>query len=458
MSFLRILLLLTAVLLASACAPTRPDLSRLYADMAHDPGQPPVILIHGLGGSTLVDPNSGRQVWPGSLSTLALSNFSVLRDSSAEDREGAGLVPGGLMEDVVGVDFYGELLHTLENVGRFVKSSPGQPVGNERRRYYVLLYDWRKDNLATVRKLHALIEQIRRDYDDPTLRVDIIAHSNGGVVTNWYLRYGPNDLPASGAAPTPWLEGEQRVRRVLMLGTPLLGAATSLERLMYGTRLGLRTVPVEVMATFSTPYQALPHPLTQPIMDTAGKPVAVNIYDPVQWRQRKWGVYAPEVSERMRGAAATPAAGEQAVAQLQANFEAQLRRAERMQRALTAPLPPLKVQISSFGGDCEMTPGRAVLLDEAEGGRLLFRPGQVPGKGANGRSGRRGFERLMLEPGDGLVTRTSQTARRPPGVAAEDPGFTMLPIQGSFFLCESHGRLTHNLFFQDNLLYFLLSR
>ena len=34
----------------------------------------------------------------------------------------------------------------------------------------------------------------------------------------------------------------------------------------------------------------------------------------------------------------------------------------------------------------------------------------------------------------------------------------MLPIRGSFFLCESHGRLTHNLYFQDNLLYFLLSR
>ena len=64
----------------------------------------------------------------------------------------------------------------------------------------------------------------------------------------------------------------------------------------------------------------------------------------------------------------------------------------------------------------------------------------------------------MLEPGDGLVTRTSQTARRPPGVDREADGFHMLPVRGSFFLCESHGRLTHNLYFQDNLLYFLLSR
>jgi hypothetical protein len=63
----------------------------------------------------------------------------------------------------------------------------------------------------------------------------------------------------------------------------------------------------------------------------------------------------------------------------------------------------------------------------------------------------------MIEPGDGLVTRSSQLARRPAGV---DPGrddFHMLPTTQTFFLCESHGRLTHNPYFQNNLLYFLLS-
>jgi len=147
---------------------------------------------------------------------------------------------------VAGVDFYGELLRTLESVGRFERSTPGTPVGSERRRYYVLLYDWRKDNIVAVRKLHAMIEQIRVDYGDPNLRVDIVAHSNGGTITNWYLRYGPNDVPAEGPMPT-WEEGDKRIRRVIMLGTPMLGAVTSLERLVYGTRLAVRTVPVEVI-------------------------------------------------------------------------------------------------------------------------------------------------------------------------------------------------------------------
>jgi hypothetical protein len=258
-----------------------------------------------------------------------------------------------------------------------------------------------------------------------------------------------------------WDEGDQRIRRVVMLGTPMLGAVTSLERLVYGTRLALRTVPVEVMSTFATPFQALPHPKTTPILDTQGRPVAIDIYDPAQWRKHHWGVYSPEVEARVRDSGGDGAAGERAVAQMHAVFEANLRRAARLQWALSEPLPPhLDVRISAFGGDCEPTPGHAVMLDEADGGRLVFRPAQaatVRGKLAGGYT-RNQFDSLMTEPGDGLVPRSSQTARRPPGVDADSDGFHMLPVQGSFFLCESHGRLTHNLYFQDNLLYFLLSR
>jgi hypothetical protein len=242
-----------------------------------------------------------------------------------------------------------------------------------------------------------------------------------------------------------------------MLGTPMLGAATSLERLIYGTRLAVRTVPVEVMATFATPFQALPHPLTNPIIDSQGRPLPIDIYDASQWRQRKWGVYSPEVGERVRASMTTPAEGEQALAELHALFERNLLRARRLQDALSAPFPMRAVDVATFGGDCEPTPGKAVLLDDANGGRLVFRPGQVNSRSER-KAGALDFERLMIEPGDGLVPRSSQTARRPPGLGPDTEGFHMLPIRQSFFLCESHGRLTHNLFFQDNLLYFLLSR
>ncbi len=448
-----------AVLLAlcAGCTPTHPDLARLYENAGDDPSQPPVIVIHGLAGSTLVDAKTGKQVFPGSLGTLTFSDYRHLAQMSTEQREGEGLVPGTLMYDVAGVDFYGELLRTLETVGRFKRSQPGQSVDGDRRRYYVLLYDWRKDNMLAVRKLHELIEQIRIDYRQPDLRVDIIAHSNGGVISNYYLRYGPQDVLEQDRF-VPWAEGDRRVRRVIMLGTPTLGAVTSLERLAYGTRLALRTVSVEVMTTFATPFQALPHPLVKSILDVEGQPLDLNIYDPGLWQRHAWGVYSPEVMARVRGSMASAAEGEQALASLQAVFVRNLRRAEQLQWALSEPFPATGVKLAAFGGDCEATPGRAVLVEDAKGSRLAFRPGQVKPNRDQPPTGRRkiDYERLMVEPGDGLVPRSSQVAAHP--LAAGGRSFTPLPLSGSFFLCESHGRLTHNQYFQNNLLNFLLSR
>jgi len=458
----RVFLLVLAWFLLTGCA-SRPDLVRLYENASDDPRQPPVIVTHGLAGSTLVDAKTGKEFWPGGLSSLAFSNYSSLARMSDEDREGEGLVPGTLTYDVGGVDFYGELLRTLEKVGRFERGVPGTKVGHERRRYYVFVYDWRRDNVETVRKLHALIEQIRSNYDDPALKVDIIAHSNGGQVANYYLRYGPTDVLDGSGPFTPWAEGDARIRRLIMLGTPSLGALTSLERMIYGMRVGLRSVPAEVMSTFVTPYQSLPHPLVKAVLDGRGRPVDIDLYDPALWKRERWGIFAPDVEQRVRESVATPAEGEQAVAALEARFARNLRRAERLQWALTAPLPPNHVETAVFGGDCEPTPGHAVRLQEAQGTRLIFRPSQVTA-GYDNANGGRGlapaldYSRLMLEPGDGLVTRSSQVARRPLDVAADDDRFHPLPAGQTFFLCESHGRLTHNPYFQNNLLYFLLAR
>lgn len=468
--FVRLTLAALAVLALAGCAGVRaakPDLARLYESASRNPDQPPVIVIHGLMGSTLVDAKTGKEFWPGSLGTVAFGNYRDLAAMSAEDREGEGLVPGKLFASYAGVDFYQALIDCLEQVGRFHLGVPGQPVTgpDDRRRYYVLLYDWRKDNIDAVRKLHELIEQIRRDYHDPTLRVDIIAHSNGGLIANYYLRYGPKDVldqPEFYA----WDDGARRIRRLVMLGTPTLGSVRSLERLLYGTRIALRTIPVEVMATMVTPFESLPHPLVHPIVNADGDPVALDIYDVNEWKTRQWGVFAPDVVARVRASADTPEAGDRAVADLQATFTRNLQRALRFQWALTAPYPAAGVETAVFGGDCELTGARALLAQDGRGSYLVFRPAETgpsrigdpnqkpPARGKD----RIDYERLLAAPGDGLVTRASQVAR-----ADEDPSqprhqFNFFPIAETFFLCESHVHLTANPYFQDNLLYFLLAR
>ena len=116
-------LLVVVVLLLGACA-SRPDLGRLYETSNNNPDQPPVIIIHGLAGSTLVDAKTGKQFWPGSLSTLTFSNYRDLARMSAEDREGEGLVPGDLFYSVAGVDFYAELLARWKRSGTSAAACP----------------------------------------------------------------------------------------------------------------------------------------------------------------------------------------------------------------------------------------------------------------------------------------------------------------------------------------------
>ena len=447
----------------AAFATEKPDLVRLYAHSADNPDQPPVILIHGLMGATLVDSKTGKQVWPGGVTALTFSDYRNLIEMPAADRNGEGLVPGELFTNFAGVDFYSALIKSLETVGRFERGVPGEKVGPQRRRYYVFLYDWRKDNVESVRQLHALIEQIRSDYQDPKLRVDIIAHSNGGLIANYYLRYGPRDV-LDDATFKPWNEGHERIRRVVMLGTPALGSVRSVERLLYGMRIGLRTIPVEVMASLATPFEALPHPDVRPIVDRNGKPVDIDIYDPATWQARHWSVYSPEVIARVRATGATPAEGDAAIAKLQALFVTHLRRAKSFQLALTGPLPARDVDVAVFGGDCKMTAARGLLVEDGNGGRVVFRPNET-GPGRIGEPGKKptkaerlDYEALLADPGDGLVTRDSQVGRDPANRLAMPLDFHRLPVMQTFFLCESHETLTSNTYFQNNLLYFLLSR
>ena len=90
------------------------------------------------------------------------------------------------------------MLSTLERVGGYVRCVAGAAPRVGGRNYYVYPYDFRLDNVRAARGLHELIEQIRADYGDPRLTVDVLAHSNGGLLARYYARYGLADLPESG--------------------------------------------------------------------------------------------------------------------------------------------------------------------------------------------------------------------------------------------------------------------
>lgn len=445
------LCLLFCCLLQPACSrmASRPDLRQLYDFGPVAAAQPPLIVIPGILGSRLVDSSSGRLVWPGNWKDILTSEYRDLAlriDPGSLEPLPSPLVADGLTETALGRDFYGQLIRTLEIYGDFTRTEPGTVVSDRGRRYYLFAYDWRQDNVVTARKLDALIEQIRKDYDDPILKVDIIAHSMGGLITRYYLRYGTADVLDSNDFPVN-LHGASRINKVIQLGTPNLGSAKALHGFLTGVKV-VRHIPTEVLATMPGGYQLFPHPLNNWLVTADGQPLKRDLFDVEIWRRFQWSVFDPVVIERIRANSPQPGY----VHTLQRYFNKRLERARRFVWSLTVPLPQNPIRLVVFGGDCEMTPAR-LLVEEINSESLVrLYPQQVsaPVSGVD-------YTRLMLEPGDGSVTKPSLLARNTLDPSVPRHRHSHFPLAYSFFLCESHDRLTGNINFQDNLLNLLLS-
>jgi pimeloyl-ACP methyl ester carboxylesterase len=444
-------------------ADTRPDLHRLYRGSNLAVEQPPLIVIPGIMGSKLRDTRTGEVAWPGSTMNLVSSTFANL----ALDIDPRTLTPlpnpleaFDITDTAAGRDFYNRIIETLEDYGEFERTVAGTPVKDAYERHlYVLPYDWRRDNVETARKLDELIEQIRRDYGRPDLKVDIVAHSMGGLVSRYYVRFGTEDVLDRDVRQVP-MHGAAKVNRLILLGTPSLGSANTIRGFIEGEKI-VRTVAPETLATMASAYQLLPHMMRKPLIGLDGRPLRrsddpsspeLDVFDPTAWRVLEWSVYDPLVAARVVAASPDPATGQARLEALQAFFDRSLVRAGRFQRALALPQPENTTRLIVFGADCALTPAR--VLAEPEGDRIVarFEPGAI----RNPRESREKYELLMLEPGDGRVTKPSLLGRQSLDPTLQGGG--SFPIAFSFFLCEDHDQLTSNINFQDNLLNALLSR
>lgn len=436
--------------LAAACSTAlKPDLRRLYAMRASYVGQPPLIVIPGIMGSELADRETGAQAWPGGWWKLATSEYRDLAleiDPETLEPRPNRLEPVDITEQALGVDFYGQLLHTLERFGGYVRARPGDPVpADAPPRLYVFAYDWRQDNVETARRLDALVEQVRRDHGDPGLKVDVVAHSMGGLVVRYYVRYGTTDVLDDNEFPVN-LHGARRIRRVVLLGTPNLGSITSLHSFLKGIRVGLRTIPPEVLATMPSIYQLFPHPIIDWLITAGGRPLERDLFSRELWERFHWSIFEPELAARLA------ATGHDTDA-LHAWFGKRLERARRFVWSLSVALPESPLQFIVLGGDCRLTPARA-LVEEVDGDSVIrLYPDEITGPVAGV-----DYEQLMLEPGDGRVTKPSLLARDSLDPSVPRHEWSFFPLAFSFSLCEDHDTLTGNINFQDNLLNVLLTR
>ncbi len=449
---------LVLLLLAACSSEIRPDLKRLY-QLNDDAEQPPVIIVPGILGSRLARTDNGEEVWPGPLRKLLFSDYQTLRlhiDSRHPAPETGLQQVTGITDQVAGQDFYGSIIDILHTAAGYAQGQPGVPARQGERRYYVFAYDWRQDNQRSAVKLGELIEQIRRDYRNPQLRVDIIAHSMGGLITRYYLRYGSLDVLERNDFPVT-LEGARKVRRVVLLGTPSMGSVNAVRSFIRGFDVGLTKVPTEVLATFPSVYQLFPHALVDWIVSENGTALERDIYSRRIWERFQWSVFNPKVQRNIRqrvldngGDAAAAAAYLQ---RLQDFFGRQLERARRFSWSLTVPLPQVPYEMVVFGGDCSLTPARILVEKTSSDFAVRLWPDEVKNRvpGVD-------YNRLMLEPGDSTVTKASLLGRVTLDPSVPRHQYSFFPARYPVFVCEDHEHLTRNVTFQDNLLHFLLSR
>ncbi len=451
-----VVMAMAAIMVMAGCATysNQPDLERLYETARTDLHQPPVILIPGLMGSVLHSESDG-EIWPGTLFNVLFSRYR--HAALSIDPETLLPDPGDVQAERItgkfaGRDFYSSIIETLQTAGGFKFAEPGQPLPDGHRHYYIFTYDWRLDNVQTVRKLDAFIEQIRADHDNPGLELDVIAHSMGGMIARYYMRYGTVDVTTNNEFPVNY-HGEERIRRVVLLGTPNLGSVESLKAFIVGRRIGLRSIPPEVLITFPSFYQLFPHPLNDWILDVEGKPMDVDPFNLSTWKRFRWSIFDPQLRQSIFEQFDDPEEGRERVELLERYFHKHIERGRRFMWSLTVNMDREPWGLVVFGGDCSLTPARILVEDRGDRYDLHLDPDDI-------RSPRPGvdYARLMLEPGDGTVTKASLLARESLDPMVPRHKWSHFPLHYPLFLCEKHSRLTTNSFFQNNLLNFLLDR
>lgn len=432
-----------AALLLSMCSPApRPDLKRLYRVGTAD--NTPVVLIPGAFGSRLRDRASGDELWPGPWWRILFSNYAELAldfDAATGQPHESKLEAYGIAEEAFGQDFYRPIIDTLTRHGGYVRATVGTPAKPGERRLYVFAYDWRQDNVKSAQALHGLIEAIRRDHADPKLRVDLVAHSMGGLIARYYLRFGTRDV-LDGTPQLVTMAGAAQVRKLVLLGTPNLGSVSSLHAFLNGERVGLKRIAPRTLATMPSGYQLFPHPLANWLVDIDGKALPDELFSADTWHRHAWSVY---------GAGSGLDAADEAA--MRRYFVHNLERARRFAWMLSVDEPVSPIRLVLFGGDCHLTPAR-LLLERGDGtDKVRLAPEDI----AAPRAGV-AYDELMLEPGDGRVTKPSLLARETLDPSAPQHEDSFLPVAYPFFLCVHHNVLTSNINFQDNLLNVLLSR
>ncbi len=204
----------TLAALLMACALSAPAVQAQIAPATPLPAQAsanarrPIILVPGLLGSQLCRPdpsNPGKSIlaW-GALGALPYLSKLQLPPDGKDDIRPCGLVREVVFFGLYRQGVYSPIIAHLERLGY-----------RENRDLFVFDYDWRHSVFDNAEKLAAFV----REKVGPTERIDILAHSMGGLIARIYAVK---------------LGGGARIARLFSAGTPFLGSVKFYELIENG--------------------------------------------------------------------------------------------------------------------------------------------------------------------------------------------------------------------------------
>ena len=290
---------LCVLCLLSGCSTSAPKVGLIYnrAAQYENGDRNPIIVIPGITGSKLT--LNDHIVWGAfegghsdsataeGARALALPMRKGVSLAQLRDDTQAGGVLDHLEVSVLGLSIrlraYVGLLSTL-GIGGFRDANLGlsgaMDYGDSHFTCFQFGYDWRRDNVENARRLHQFIlekkkyirmertKRFGRDADEE-IKFDIVAHSMGGLVARYYLRYGPNEPPPLDAKiKIPW-SGCGNVERLIMVGTPNAGSAEAVITLVNGASFAplLPKWAPAIVGTFPSVDQMLPRRRHHPLVD-----------------------------------------------------------------------------------------------------------------------------------------------------------------------------------------------